>query len=72
MVLVNDQHPFDVEPDDDRRPAADAAVPTPDPTDPVQRAAFERTAEDQAAEATEAEAHAARRKHRRIAAFRAV
>jgi S1-C subfamily serine protease len=69
MVLVNDQHPFDVEPDDDRRPAADAAVPDPDRTDPDQRDALERTAEDPAAEATEAEAHAARRKHRRIAAF---
>jgi S1-C subfamily serine protease len=71
MVLVNDQHPFDVAPDDDRRRAATAGVPLDE-----QPTAFERTAEAPAAtdaphvEAeTEADALAARRKHRRIAAF---
>lgn len=73
MVLVNDQHPFDVAPDDDRRPAADAAVP-----DPEQPTADQRTAEEPSATTADAppadaesgaDALAARRKHRRIAAF---
>src|SRR4051794_28506638 len=80
MISVNDQHPFDVAPDDDRRPAADSA-----PQSPEQHTAFERTAEDETpttaipadAEAQPSidpaiaadEADRSRRKHRRIAAL---
>ncbi len=68
MVLVNDQHPFDVAPDDDRRPAADAVVPHSEQPTPDERAASPEPAPLDDAQ-TEADALAARRKHRRIAAL---
>ena len=73
MSSVNDQHPFDVTPDDERRPAADADAPQTtqqthaEPvgaTTPLTTAAPADDAVDD-----EAEAFRVKRKHHRIAAL---
>jgi len=69
MVLVNDQHPFDVAPDDDRRPAADAVVPDSEQEAPEDRTATAPEPAPLDDPQSEADALAARRKHRRIAAL---
>ena len=65
MSFVNDQHPFDVAPDDERRPAAPGATPQPS-EDPVADApeTMAATPADDAADAFRVT-----RKHRRIAAL---
>jgi S1-C subfamily serine protease len=63
MVLMDDQHPFDVAPDDDRRSAAGAAAQSDEQT------ASEPTAEADAIEADGAAARAKHRTHRRVAAL---
>ncbi|WP_147392124.1 S1C family serine protease [Amnibacterium setariae] len=70
---MNDQNPFDVAPDDERRPAADAAHPeapsadatAPLPTGPTAAAADAPVADTAASDGTEQ----ARRKHHRFAAL---
>jgi S1-C subfamily serine protease len=77
MVLVNDQHPFDVAPDDDRLPAGDVAEQSPEQGTAFERTATEHTSPSEAPEAaggtsdveSETAASAAHRKHRRIAAL---
>jgi S1-C subfamily serine protease len=68
MILVNDQHPFDVAPDDDQRPAAEDAQQTfPEPA-ATQAPDIDATTAA-SAEADEAEAFRRRRKHHRVAAL---
>lgn len=69
MVVVNDQQPFDVEPDDDRRPAAGEAEQQPEQQTASEQSASEQAPEDAASAEADADALAARRKHRRIAAL---
>jgi S1-C subfamily serine protease len=80
MVSVNDQNPFDVAPDDERRPAADAgqqdqherpasADPSPEHGTEGPTGSGGRADDSEADEADEADAHRAQRKHRRIAAL---
>jgi S1-C subfamily serine protease len=65
MSLVNDQHPFDVTPGDERRPAAADATPQPseDPSADGPETTVSTPADDAAA------AFRVTRKHRRIAAL---
>jgi S1-C subfamily serine protease len=74
MVSVNDQQPFDVAPDDERRPAASAAPETP--ATPAPTAQYATSGEDASTTQTmtsepptEADEQRTRRKHRRIAAL---
>lgn len=84
MISVNDQHPFDVAPDDEHRPAADAAQQTPEqrsPSEPLpaDEVGSEQTgAETPATDPVQATAEddavddavdRGRRRHRRIAAL---
>ena len=65
MSFVNDQHPFDVTPDDERRPAT--ADVTPQPSEGAATGAPETKSATPADD--EAEAFRVTRKHRRIAAL---